>query len=129
MTRSGADTKTVAVIGASRDRHKFSNKAVRAFRHCGYDVVPINFHHWEIEGLQAFRSVLDVPRAIALDTLYVRPEIGERIVEEVARKQISELWLNPGADGPGVIRRALELRLEPVMWCSLIAIGESPTDY
>ena len=121
--------KTVAVIGASQDRHKFGNKAVRAFRHRGYDVVPISLNHREIEGLPAFPSVLDVPRTIAVATVYVPPEIGERIVEEVARKQISELWLNPGANGQGVIRRARELGLEPVMWCSLIAIGESPADY
>ena len=121
--------KTVAIIGASQDRHKFGNKAVRAFRHRGYDVVPINLRHREIEGLPAFPSVLDVPRTIVVATVYVPPEIGERIVEEVARKQISELWLNPGANGQGVIRRARELGLEPVMWCSLIAIGESPADY
>ena len=121
--------KTVAIIGAAQDRHKFGNKAVRAFRHRGYDVVPINLRHREIEGLPAFLSVLDVPRTIALATVYVPPEIGERIVEEVARKQILELWLNPGADGRHVIRRARELGLEPVMWCSLVAIGESPADY
>ena len=67
--------KTVAVIWASQDRHKFGNKAVRAFWHRGYDVVPINLHHREFEGLQAFRSMLDVPGPIALATVYVRPEI------------------------------------------------------
>ena len=53
--------KTVAVIGATQDCNKFGNKAVRAFRHRGYDVVPINLHHREFEGLQAFQSMLDVP--------------------------------------------------------------------
>ena len=121
--------KTVAVIGASQDRHKFGNKAVRAFRHRGYTVVPINPHHREIEGLQAYPSVLDVPGVIDIATVYVPPEIGEGVVTEVARKGIPEVWLNPGADSDSVVRRARDLGLEPVMGCSLIAIGESPADY
>ena len=44
VTRSGAEMKRVAVIGAAQDRHKLGNKAVRAFRHRGYEVVPINLH-------------------------------------------------------------------------------------
>lgn len=121
--------KTVAVIGASHDRHKFGNKAVRAFVHSGYTVVPVNPHHHQIEGLQAYTTVLDVPCEIDIATVYVPPEVGERIVSEVREKGIAELWLNPGADGPAVIRRARELGMEPVLGCSLIAIGESPADY
>ena len=41
---------TVAVIGASADRRKFGNKALRAFRHRGYTVVPINPHERVVEG-------------------------------------------------------------------------------
>ena len=121
--------KTVAVIGASRDRRKFGNKAVRAFVHSGYTVVPVNPHHREIEGLPAYASVLDVPHEIDIATVYVPPEVGERIVSEVGEKGIPELWLNPGADSPAVIRRARELGLKPTLGCSLIAIGESPAHY
>ena len=53
--------KTVAVIGASSDRRKFGNKALRAFAHQGYTVFAINPHEREIEGHPAYASVLDVP--------------------------------------------------------------------
>ena len=121
--------KTVAVMGASQDRRKFGNKAVRAFLHRGYTVIPINPSAQEIESLHVFVSVLDVPGSIDLATVYVPPEIGEQVVSEVAQKQIPELWLNPGANGENVIRRSRELGLEPILWCSLVAIGESPADY
>ena len=121
--------KTVAVVGASRDRRKFGNKAVRGFIHSGYTVVPINPHDREIEGLQTYRSVLDVPFDVDVATFYVPPEIGERLVAEVVEKHIPELWLNPGSDGPGVLQKARELGVEPTIGCSLIAIGESPSQY
>ena len=121
--------KVVAVIGASRDRQKFGNKAVRAFRHRGYEVIPINPRHREIEGLTTYGSVLDVPVPIDMATLYLPPSVGEQVVADVAAKKIPELWLNPGADGPGVVRRARALGLKPALGCSIVAIGESPADY
>ena len=121
--------ETVAVIGASRDRHKFGNKAVRGFQHAGYSVVPINPRHAEIEGLHAYASVLEVPFDLDIATLYVPPHIGEPLLDEIVQKGIPVLWLNPGADGPGVVERARALGLEPTIGCSLIGIGESPSRY
>jgi hypothetical protein len=47
-------------------------------------------------------------------------------MEELARKQIPEVWLNPGADDPLVVARARELGLKTIQACSIIAIGERP---
>src|ERR1700682_5346248 len=85
-----ASTRVVAVIGASSNRSKFGNRAVRAFRGQGYTVVPINPHETEIEGLKAYASVLDVPGPIDMATLYVPPEIGEPLMDELARKHLPE---------------------------------------
>jgi len=81
--------KVVAVVGASSDRRKFGNRAVRAFQQQGYTVVPINPHEAEVEGLKAYASVLDVPGPVDMASLYVPPEIGELVIEEIARKGIA----------------------------------------
>jgi len=47
-------SKVVAVIGASNNRNKFGNRAVRAYQGQGYTVVPINPHETEVEGLKAY---------------------------------------------------------------------------
>ena len=121
--------KTVAVIGASSNREKFGNKALRAFAHRGYTVIPINPTETEVEGHPAFRSVLDVPGAIDLATLYVAPPIGVRVMDDLAKKGIPEVWLNPGADDRSVVEKAQALGLKAVRHCSIIAIGESPARY
>ena len=119
----------VAVVGASRDRRKFGNKAVRAFLHRGYDVIPINPEGGEIEGLVTYASVLDVPRPIEMATVYVQPAVGVRLMAEIADKGIEEVWLNPGADEHAVVARARALGLDPVLDCSIVGIGESPASY
>ena len=119
-------SKIVAVIGASNDRRKFGNRAVRAYKLRGYTVVPINPHETEVEGLRAYASVLDVPGPIEMASFYVPPEVGERVIEEIARKQIPEVWLNPGAESDALIARARALEIQPVIACSIVALGQDP---
>jgi len=118
--------KVVAVIGASSNRSKFGNRAVRAFRQQGYTVVPINPHETEVEGLKAYPSVLDVPGTIDMASIYLPPEIGEQVIGEIAQKGIAEVWVNPGAESDELIARAKALDIQPIIACSIVAIGENP---
>jgi len=118
--------KVVAVIGASSNRNKFGNRALRAFREQGYTVVPINPNEPEVEGLKTYASVLDVPGAIDMASFYVPPDVGERVIAEVAQKGIGEVWLNPGAESDELIARARALQIQPIVACSIVAIGENP---
>jgi uncharacterized protein len=118
---------TIAVVGASNDRRKFGNKAVRAFRAQGHTVVPINPREPEVEGERAYASVLDYPGTIDEATLYVPPAVGVSLLPEIARKGIRTVWLNPGADGADVVSRARELGLQSIVACSILATGDTPS--
>jgi uncharacterized protein len=121
--------RTVAVIGASNTRSKYGNKAVRAFRQQGYTVVPINPHEQQVEGLQAYASVLDVPHDIDMATFYVPPEVGLLVIEQVAARRIPEVWLNPGSESPELLARAEAAGLKPILACSIMGIGVSPAAF
>ena len=62
--------RSVAIIGASNNHRKFGNKAVRAYQHNGWDVYPVNPHESTIEGLTAYKSIVDVPSPIDRVSLY-----------------------------------------------------------
>jgi uncharacterized protein len=118
--------KVVAIIGASSNPRKFGNRAVRAFRRQGYTVIPINPNETQVDGLKAYASVLDVPDRIDIATFYVPPEIGEKVMKDVAKKNIPEVWLNPGAESERLVTLARSLKVEPILACSIIGIGENP---
>ena len=82
------------MIGASRDRRKFGNKALRAFREQGFTVVPIHPTEAEVEGEKAYPSVLDYPGAIDEATVYLHAEASLPVLDEIAQKGIAVLWLN-----------------------------------
>jgi uncharacterized protein len=122
--------KTVAVVGASRDRSKFGNKAVRAFRDAGWTVYPIHPTLKEVEGLAAYPNLESLPEA-QLDqvTFYVPPRVGIGILDEVAKKQVGQVWLNPGSESPELLARAEALGLEVIQACSIIGAGQHPMAY
>jgi hypothetical protein len=119
-------SKRVAVIGASSDRRKFGNKAVRAFLRLGYEVFPVHPHERTIEGLTAWRSVGEIPGPIDMVTFYVPPRIGIELLEEVAAVKPAEVWFNPGSEDDRLVARARALGLDPILACSVVAAGESP---
>lgn len=121
--------KTVAVIGASSNRNKFGNKALRAFESRGYTVIPINPNESEVEGHKTYPTVLDFPDPIDMATVYVPPAVGVLLLDQLAQKQIGEVWLNPGADADVVVDRARQLGLNVILACSILGIGESPYQY
>lgn len=119
-------SKVVAVIGASSNRNKFGNRALRAYERQGFTVLAINPNEDEVEGHRTYASVLDVPGQIDIATVYVPGNVGVKVMEQLAQKGIPEVWLNPGADDDAVVAKARELGLKTIQACSIIAIGESP---
>jgi len=115
-----AMSRTVAIVGASRDRAKFGNKAVRAHRQIGDRVYPVHPKEKEIEGLPVFASLRAIPGPIDRVLLYVP------LLDEIAERRPLELYLSPGSESPELIRRARKLGLEPVEVCPIRAIGIDP---
>jgi uncharacterized protein len=122
---------TVAILGASADRSKFGNKAVRAFLAQGYIVYPVNPKGGEVEGLPVRHSLADIPPDIKLDriSVYLPPAVGLKMLPQIAARGCGELWLNPGSESDELIAAAEKQGLNVIQACSIVAIGESPHEY
>jgi len=118
--------KTIAILGASADRQKFGNKAVRAFRQQGYTVYPVNPKETEIEGLTCYRSISDVPVRPQMVSVYLPPPVLLKVLPDIAAKGCDELWLNPGTESDEVLAEVERLGLNGVQACSIVGVGVSP---
>lgn len=117
---------TVAIIGASKDRNKYGNKAVRAFQQQGYTVYPVNPKEAEIEGLPAFKSITDVPVRPRMVSVYLPPPVLLKVLPHIAAKGCDELWLNPGTESDEVLTEAERFGLNVIQACSIVGVGVSP---
>jgi uncharacterized protein len=118
---------SVAVVGASADRSKFGNKAVRAYVRQGWTVYPVHPKLAEIEGLKVYASVAELPDSVQRIALYLPPDVGLTVLPDLVRLRNAELFVNPGADSDRLIDRAHELGLEPIQACAIVDVGESPS--
>jgi predicted CoA-binding protein len=121
--------KTIAIVGASSDRRKYGNKAVRAFVDGGWTVYPVNPNETEVEGLKCYASIRDVPEPLDRVSMYVPPAVGEKLIDDIASKRPGELFFNPGSESPGAIAKANEKGLKTVQACSIVNIGLRPDMY
>ena len=121
----------VAILGASADRSKFGNKAVRAFLARGYTVYPVNPKGGEVEGLPVYKSLADIPADVKLDriSVYLPPAVGLKTLPEIAKRGCGELWLNPGSESDELVEAAEKQGLHVIQACSIVAIGMSPHNF
>ncbi len=122
--------KAIIVVGASRDQNKFGNRAVRAYKDAGADVLPINPNAEKIEGLASYAAIKDVPaKKTTVATIYTPPAVTTKILPDLASYGIKTLFFNPGAETDELVEQARSLGMEPLLTCSVRAIGKDPADY
>lgn len=119
----------VAIIGASSDRHKYGNKALRSYAANGFTVYPVNPNEAEVEGHPTFPTAADIPEKIDLALLYVPPSIGITVLESIAQAGIRDVYVNPGAGSPELIQHGQKLGLNMIEDCAILAINDSPSRY
>jgi hypothetical protein len=121
--------KTIAIVGASTNRRKYGNKAVRAFRDGGWTVYPVNSTAKEIEGLKCYRSIEEVPEPIDRVSMYVPAAVGKTLLDAIAAKRPAEFFLNPGSEDSELIAAAKAKGLNVINACSIVNIGLRPEMY
>lgn len=97
----------VAVLGASPNTARYSNKAIRDLVKYGHEVIPINPAHKTIEGLTCVASLADVTSPIDTLTVYVSPQHITPLNPGIVKAHPKRVVLNPGAES-----RELEEQLE-----------------
>jgi predicted CoA-binding protein len=115
--------ETVAVLGASRHRHKYGNKSVRAHLRAGYKVYPIHPKETEIEAQPAYRSLAELPERVARITVYVPPGVTRGLLAEIAAAGAQEVFFNPGAADDAIIAEARALGIPAIEACSIVDLG------
>ncbi|MDP2685074.1 MAG: CoA-binding protein [bacterium] len=121
--------KKVAIIGASKNRKKYGNIAVRAHQKQGWQVYPINPKEKEIEGIKCYNDINEIEEQLDKVSIYLPPEVGIHELEKLANKNIAEVYINPGAESEELISRGKELGLNLIQACSIVSIGEQPINY
>ncbi len=109
--------KTIAMVGASPDKTKFSYGVLRVLHETGYDMVPVNPRPdvAEIRGLKVFNSLAEIDRPVDMVEVFRRPEDLLGIAQEAVAIGAKVLWGQIGVCNDEAARLAEDAGLQVVM--------------
>ena len=109
--------KTIAMVGASPDKTKFSYGVLRVLSETGYEIIPINPRPGleEIRGLKVYPSLEAVGRHIDMVDVFRRAEDLPQIAQEAVNAGAKILWGQIGVKNAEAARIAEEAGLKVVM--------------
>ena len=108
-------TKSIAVVGLSRDWNRPSNFVAKYLIEHGYNVVPVNPRYDEIFGLECFDSVADIPYQVDMVNCFRKPNDLNDVLQETIDAGVGRLWLQIGVINHEVREAALSRGISVVM--------------
>src|SRR6185312_15715450 len=97
-----AETRTIALVGASPKPERPSNSVMRYLLAEGYRVIPVRPHRTEILGIPCVDSVTDIEEPVDLVDVFRRAEFCPEVAEQAAAAGAKALWLQLGIRFAGV---------------------------
>ena len=109
--------ETIAMVGASPDKTKFSYGVLRVLHETGYDMIPINPRPGleEIRGLKVYPSLAAIDRPVDMVEVFRKPKDLYGIAEEAIAIGAKVLWGQIGVINHEAARLAEEAGLKVVM--------------
>lgn len=97
-----------AVVGASRNPDKFGYRIFRSLHRAGYVVYPVNPNETELDGVQVYASLADLPERPEVVDVVVPPRVTEQIVRQMHALDLERIWMQPGAESQEAIEYCQE---------------------
>ena len=112
-----SSVKSIAMVGASADKTKFSYGVLRVLHETGYDMIPVNPNPavTEIRGLKVYRSLSEIDRPVDMVEVFRRKEEFFGIAEEAIAIGAKVLWGQIGVYDDAAANLAEEAGLKVVM--------------
>ena len=112
-----SSVKTIAMVGASPDKTKFSYGVLRVLHETGYDMIPVNPKPeiTEIRNLKVYPNLAAIDRPVDMVEVFRKPEDLYGVAEEAISIGAKVLWGQIGVINHDAARLAEEAGLKVVM--------------
>ena len=109
--------KTIAMVGASPDKTKFSYGVLRVLNETGYDMIPVNPRPGleEIRGLKVYPSLAAIDRPVDMVEVFRRPEDLMAVTKDAIAIGAKVIWGQIGVVDHEAAQLAEEAGMQVVM--------------
>ncbi len=114
--------ETVAILGASANPARYSNRAQHMLIEHGHSVIPVNPQLDSVDGVPCVPDLQSIGTAVDTVTVYLRPDRQHAYTDQLLRLAPRRVIFNPGSENPA-LRATLEAAGIDVQWaCTLVLL-------
>jgi len=112
-----SSVKTIAMVGASADKTKFSYGVLRVLHETGYDMIPVNPNPnlTEIRGIKVYHSLEEIDRPVDMVDVFRPKEEFYGFAEQAIAIEAKVLWGQIGVYDDAAAKLAQDAGLEVIM--------------
>ena len=112
-----SSVKTIAMVGASADKTKFSYGVLRVLHETGYDMIPVNPNPnlTEIRGIKVYHSLEEIDRTVDMVDVFRPKEEFYGFAEKAIAIKAKVLWGQIGVYDDAAAKLAQDAGLEVIM--------------
>jgi predicted CoA-binding protein len=114
--------ETVVVLGASPKPERYSNQAVRALVEHGHHVIPVHPLLKKIAGVVAVPALSGVKDPVDTLTLYVGPERGKELLQDIINLGPDRVIMNPGTESDEIEEELNVKGIAVLRACTLVML-------
>ncbi|MBN8554353.1 MAG: CoA-binding protein [Deltaproteobacteria bacterium] len=112
----------VAVLGASSNPERYSNKAIRMLLKYGHEVYPIHPLEKQIENLKTFSNLNEISEKLDTITVYVGPKNISPLIEAIVSANPNRVIANPGAESDELKEALASASIPYIEACTLVLL-------
>ena len=92
--------KEIAIVGVSRNPHKFTTHVYNELQKKGYHVHAVNPHADSIAGIPCSRSLRELPQPVDAAFIAVPKRETEDVVKDAVAAGIRRIWIQQWSESP-----------------------------
>ncbi len=112
----------VAVLGASTNSERYSNKAVAMLLEHDYRVTPVNPSGAEIHGIISAKSLEDIDSPVDTLTMYINAERSTALQDSILKLNPKRIIFNPGSENTELEEACLNAGIMIEQACTLVLL-------
>jgi predicted CoA-binding protein len=93
-----------AIVGATDRPGKYGGIIYRDLKRKGFQVYAVNPYRDDVDGDPCWPSVSELPDKSTMAVLVVPAKRGLEVLEDCARAGVDNVWVQPGASSPELVK-------------------------
>lgn len=111
-----------AVLGASPNPERYSNKAIHMLLEHHHQVIPVHPIHKSIDGIPSVAKLADIDVPVDTVTMYMNAKTSAPLAEELIALNPRRVIFNPGAESPDLQAKLKAAGIEVEEACTLVLL-------